>query len=486
MKKRRIAAIILTGVLVSTAILGCGNSQSEKSDKEGSKDNKEQVEENYYEKLGFETVDSEDKLLAFPGVVGYGSYTKGGRGGKVIYVTNLNDSGEGSLRAAVEAEGPRVILFKVSGTIELETDLRITNPYCTIAGQSAPGDGICLKNYQMVVNADEVIVSYLRLRSAHTNNKEDAQDALWIKNVNQVVANHLSCSFATDEVLSSTDSGNITIQDCIIAESLNKTPHGTHGMGSILCGLNGQKVTAYRNLYANHRNRMPISGNRNGSDVDPVGFYMEFINNVVYNWGGVTAGRNNDPEKTAITHLNLINNYYKMGPESEQGNAWEEGGADTDMYMSGNSMNGEIPEDQYSLVRQESEEYPIDWDDYIVKNRFEHSITEKITTAAEAYEYVLENAGCSLSRDSFDLGVIDCVKNGTGKLINKPEEAAGWTGEWPVLESTEPYPDADGDGMDDNWEKEVGLNPDDPADGNATVAGGYTNLEVFLQSLLGE
>lgn len=470
--KKRTWGIFLAGLMSMCFIMGCGKEEAKETGN---------TSPTYYEELGFETVEKEEELLAFPDAEGYGKYTKGGRGGQILEVTNLNDSGEGSLRAAVEAEGPRVVIFKVSGDIMLESELRIKNPYITIAGQTAPGDGICLRNYGMIVETQEAIVSYLRSRPANVVN---AQDCLWVNESENVVIDHISASFATDENLSVADSTNVTIQNCMITESLNKTKLGTHGMGTLIRGSRGQKVTYYGNLYASHRSRMPMCGNYTEYTEDPEGFYMEFINNVLYNWSGMASGKCHDVN--CVTSFNLINNYYLAGPESaKEGNyAWSEGCSKTHMYISGNSMNGEIPEDQYSLIEIEMEDgnEEFNMDSYKI-DRFEHSITETILSAQESFDQAMESAGCSISRDSFDEGIITSIQENTGELVNKPEQAAGWTGAWPVLESTEPYVDEDGDGMDDKWEKSVGLDPADKEDGNAKVAGGYTNLEVFLESL---
>lgn len=475
--RKRTLCFFLVGFLIVGSLIGCSEKGTSKKEAEKA----EETKPTYYEELGFETVESEGELLAFPGAEGYGKYTKGGRGGRIIEVTNLNDSGEGSLRAAIEAEGSRIVVFKVSGDIMLESELLVKNPYITIAGQTAPGDGICIRNYNMIVETEEAIVSYLRIRPA---NIEVPQDCLWVNESENVVINNISASFATDENLSVADSTNVTVQECMIAESLNKTRLGTHGMGTLIRGSKGQKVTYYGNLYASHRNRMPMSGNYTEYTEDPEGFYMEFINNVCYNWSGKASGKNHDVN--CVSSFNLINNYYQVGPDSqEDGNhAWSQGCSKSHMYIAGNAMNGQVPEDQKSLVYIEMEDgnEPFDENTYYIE-RFEHSVTEKILPANEAYDIAMETAGCSISRDSFDEGVIASIKENTGTLVNKPEEAAGWAGAWPVLNSTEPYTDADGDGMDDVWETKVGLNPKDKEDGNALVAGGYTNLEVFLESL---
>lgn len=454
-------------------------------------------EPTYYEKLGYENVTSEDELLAFPSADGYGKYTKGGRGGKVIYVTNLNDSGEGSLRAAVEAEGPRVVIFRVSGDIMLKSKLRIKNPYITIAGQTAPGDGICIRNYDVIIQTEHCILSYLRVRpgiyEAEGWTRQDIyndgrKDCIWVYRSDNVVLDHVSASFGSDETISVTQSDNVTVQDCILSESLNATPYGgAHAMGSILCGGYGQKISYFRNLVATHRSRMPATGNQASSEDDTVGCDIEIVNNVFYNWQGDNCGNSHDETDVGPSRVNLINNYYKGGKESTSEYAWSTAAGNQQMYMSGNAMNGVVPKDQYtSLVQWSSEAVAgnlVDWDRYIMPDRCEKSILKNIVSAFDAYDYVMENAGCSLYRDDFDRGILQSVVDGKGKLINKPEQAYGWTGSWPVLEQTQAYTDADGDGMDDTWERKVGLNPEDPADANATVAGGYTNLEIFLESL---
>ncbi len=475
--KKNFWVLFLAGVLMITGGIGCS-----KADKNRANADIEKSEPAYYSELGFESVEEEGKLLAFPGAEGYGKYTAGGRGGKVIEVTNLNDSGEGSLRAAIEAEGARIVVFKVSGDIMLESNLKIENPNITIAGQTAPGDGICLRNYGLIIESDQVIVRYLRSRPA---NVIDSCDCVWVNKAENVIVDHVSASFATDENLSVADSTNVTVQNCIIAESLNKTKLGTHGMGSLIRGSKGQKVTYYGNLYASHRSRMPMAGNYTEYTEDPEGLYMEFINNLLYNWNGQSCGKSHDVN--CVSSFNLINNCYISGPcsDTEKAFVWSEGCSKNHMYMEGNSMNGEVVEDQYSLVEVEMEDgnEPFSWDYYKMEGRFEHSLTEKVLSAEEVYTKIKETAGCSISRDDFDLGIIQIIENGTGDLVNKPEEAAGWKGSWPVLETTETYTDEDKDGMDDAWEKKVGLDGSDASDGNKTVAGGYTNLEVFLESL---
>jgi len=206
--------------------------------------------------------------LAFPGAEGYGKYTVGGRGGKVYEVTNLNDSGEGSLRAAVEAKGPRTVVFRVSGTIILNSRLDISHPYITIAGQTAPGDGICIRRYQLNIGADEVIIRHIRARLGNESRKADAIESRYTKNI---IIDHVSASWSLDETMSIYHCDNITVQWCLVAESLAS---GSHGFGGIW-GANHS--TYHHNLLAHHTSRNPrfATGCRN----------TDYRNNMVYNWG---------------------------------------------------------------------------------------------------------------------------------------------------------------------------------------------------------
>ena len=211
---------------------------------------------------------------AFPGAEGYGAMTRGGRGGKVILVTNLNDTGPGSLRDACETEGPRIVVFTVSGTITLESRLRISNPYITIAGQTAPGDGICIKKYPLSINASEVIIRYIRVRLGDESDADaDAISGRYHKNI---IIDHVSASWSVDETVSIYHCENVTIQWCMISESMYDSGHvkGTHGYG----GIWGSNYSTYHhNLLAHHSSRNPRFASGCG--------YNDFRNNVVYNWG---------------------------------------------------------------------------------------------------------------------------------------------------------------------------------------------------------
>jgi hypothetical protein len=418
---------------------------------------------------------------AFPGAEGFGAHSVGGRGGKVLFVTNLNDSGPGSLRAAVKADGPRTVIFCVSGTIALESRLAITKPYITVAGQTAPGDGICLKNYALVISADHVIVRYIRCRPGDNAGSEG--DALSISSGRDIIVDHCSTSWSVDETLSASTSGqlgNVTVQWCIISESLHDSVHhkGPHGYGSLIRGGWGNGYTFHHNLYAHHHGRLPRPGNYNDRSIDPDGFILDFRNNVIYNWGGTFAGYNADGSNGtySITKMNFVGNYYKSGINSEGNLAFSERTPSAKAYFSGNCMNGSYPDDPWSLVtfknfsREDLEAYKLPSSIRVPLVETDDAIT--------AYERVLAEVGATLPKqDAVDRRILNDVIYGTGTIINDEEEVGGW----PELKSTEPPQDSDQDGMDDDWEERYGFDADDPADRNGDAdVDSYTNLEEYL------
>jgi hypothetical protein len=423
---------------------------------------------------------AEGPLPAFPGAEGFGAMAQGGRGGRVIKVTHLGDSGKGSLRKAVEAEGPRTIVFDVSGTIELKKPIVIRNSHLTLAGQTARAGGITLKNYGVAITTDHVIVRYLRVRPGDSSGEAD--DALWIRSGQNIIIDHCSASWASDETLSVSPReklamrpiDRVTVQWCIISESLNRSVHakGEHGYGSLVRGSAGARYSFHNNLWAHHNARMPRPGNYVDAKTDPAGPLLDFRNNVFYNWGGKTSGYNADRE--SVSRYNFINNAYLAGPDSRGALAFREQNPLAGLHFSGNTMNGALPDDPWSLVRFDDERT------HGNKTRFE---TAPVTTvpADTAYERVLQQAGASHARDAVDQRVVMSVRQATGRIIDHPNEVAGW----PDIPAGEPVPDRDGDGMPDEWESARGLNPDNPDDGAADSDGnGYTELEDYLNSLV--
>jgi hypothetical protein len=424
-------------------------------------------------------------LPAFPGAEGFGMGAIGGRGGQVIEVTNLNDSGPGSLRAAVDANGPRIVVFRVGGYIELKSVLNIKKPYITIAGQTAPGDGICLKNYYIAVHADNVIIRYLRVRSSDIAKKEF--DAISIFTGHNIIIDHCSASWSTDETISVASKkgglGNVTVQWCMITESLNCSVHhkGCHGYGSLIRGGYGNGITYHHNLYAHNAGRSPRPGNYNDSAIDPCGLFFDFRNNVVYNWGGNYAGYNDDGknEDNSFTKINFVNNYYIKGPNSTGSYAFKETTTCCKAYFIGNWMDGTCPKDPWDLVEFVGFTQA-------QKDAYKQSVPIPVAPVADedaltAYKRVLAGAGAVFPvRDAVDKRVVDSVIKKTGGIINRTDEVGGY----PTMESGTPPVDSDHDGMPDKWELAVGLNPFDANDARSDRDGdGYTNIEEYINWL---
>ena len=442
---------------------------------------------------------AKEKIYAFPGAEGFGAYARGGRGGKVLFVTNLKDYNPikekpilGSLRAACETNGPRIIIFRISGTIPLKNALTITEPYITIAGQSAPGMGICLKNYRLQISTNDVIVRYLRVRPADNMENEegfrgDNIDAISVTNARNVIIDHCSASWSVDETLSVTHSDMVTIQWCMITESLNCSAHhkGCHGYGSLVRGEKGAKVTYHHNLYAHHANRNPRPGGHISYKDDPEGWTFDFRNNVIYNWGAESAGYNMDGigQPDCITKMNFIGNYYIQGPDSKGSLAFNERSTQAIAYFEDNWMNGACPNNQWSLVsfgKKRTEELKQAY------KRLKPFKVSPVTTddAYAAFRKVIVDAGATLPiRDDIDIRIIKQVisklseKGDFGHIINDETEF----GNWPELISFPAARDNDNDGMADVWEIKNGLNPKDTSDSSGDKdKDGYTNIEEFL------
>jgi pectate lyase len=358
------------------------------------------------------------KLPAFPGAEGYGALTIGGRGGKVIAVTNLNDSGPGSLRAAIEAEGPRTVVFRVSGTIALDSPLHIRQPNLTIAGQTAPGDGICIKRYPLMIRASDIIIRYIRVRFGDESGTDaDAISGRYFKNI---ILDHVSASWSVDETLSVYHCENVTIQWCLISESMHysKQSKGVHGFGAI---WGSNYSTYHHNLLAHHSSRNPRFASGCG--------YNDYRNNVVYNWGynscyGGEARQEKERRDTPVefSSFNMVANYYKPGPATVSGKtSWRivnpstrAGVADLGKwYVAGNYVHGSpaVTADNWKGgVQVKDEAYlpalKLDkpWDAMPIRQQ----------TAEEAYHAVLKYAGASLPRrDAVDARVIEETRTGT-------------------------------------------------------------------------
>ncbi|OYX03985.1 MAG: pectate lyase [Caulobacter vibrioides] len=417
-------------------------------------------------------------VTAFPGAEGAGRLSLGGRGGAVLRVTNLNDSGPGSLRAAIEAKGPRTVVFDVAGTIPLKSPLKISNPRITIAGQTAPGGGITLRDQTLVIGADDVVIRFIRSRLGAESKVEG--DAIWISGGSRIILDHVSASWSVDETLSASarygEPGqgfhDLTVQWSIIAESLAKSIHtkGDHGYGSLIRGGQGSKISFHHNLWANHIARMPRPGNYDGPDKDSIGPLFDFRSNVFYNWGKGYAGYNAD--KAARAAYNFVDNAYVPGPDTGKRVIFQESNLEAKGYFAGNSMDGVVPADPWSLVT------------FTIPEPAGYRLAAPLDVAPvtpesadKAYERVLADAGASVWRDPVDRRIVDGVRSRQGKVINTEADVGGW----PDLPAGKAPLDTDGDGMPDAWEKSQGLDPK-TADGAALAkdGSGWTNLELYL------
>jgi hypothetical protein len=451
-------------------------------------------------------------VRAFPGAEGGGMYAVGGRGGKVIEVTNLNDSGDGSLRAAITASGARTVVFRVSGTITLASALKITKDSVTIAGQTAPGDGICLRRYPLQVSANHVIIRYLRFRLGDESGGED--DAVngytnnytsFVNHTNKhdIIVDHCSASWSEDETLTFYGNDSVTVQWCIISESLydSNHPKGKHGYG----GIWGGRITSFHhNLFAHHDSRNPrFSGGlptRSNGTVPSEN--VDFRNNVIYNWGSNSAYGGES------STVNMVANYYKPGPATRStrnriiepyGPNNGGGGASLGQwFVADNVVEGDATISNDNWAGGVQGYYA---NDPTLRAMFPFPFAPVTTqTAVQAYGSVLEEAGATLpARDSVDARIIREVRTGTvtygGKTYGRDNmggdtvhvfgilDSQNDVGGWPLLKSLPPPTDSDHDGMPDEYEREHGLDPNNSDDRNLLGTDGYTMLEEYLNSL---
>jgi hypothetical protein len=417
---------------------------------------------------------------AFPGAEGHGRFAAGGRGGAVFHVTTLADSGPGSLREAVEAKGARTVVFDVGGTITLASPLKISRPNITLAGQTAPGDGVTLRGQPLVIAADDVVIRYIRVRLGDETQVQD--DAVSVTRGRRIIIDHISASWSVDETLSAgsryspPEDGiyDLTVQWSLVAESLNVSVHlkGKHGYGSLIRGGYGARFSWHHNLWADHQARMPRPGNYNNAAIDPLGPLFEFRNNVFFNWAAGRAGYNAD--RDSLAGYDFIGNWYQAGPDSEGALAFCEENPLARAYFRDNAMNGAVPADPWSLVGctpGAGYRAPAPLADSGIAT----------DTAAKAYERVLAGAGASKVRDPVDLRIVAGVRDGTGRLINSQADVGGW----PALTGGPAWIDSDDDGMPDDWEKAHGYDAKDGADGaKDRDDDGFTNLEDWLNSLI--
>lgn len=421
---------------------------------------------------------SSEPFIAFPGAEGAGRFAVGGRGGRVLRVSNLDDDGPGSLRAAIESEGPRTVVFDIGGTIALKSRLVIRDGRITVAGQTAPGGGITLRDYPLVVAADDVVVRHIRSRLGDESRIES--DAVSIERGRRIILDHVSASWSVDETLSvgsrydPPERGiyDVTVQWSVIAESLNQSGHakGDHGYGSLIRGGHGAQMTFHHNLWSQHRARMPRPGNYNAEAVDPQGPRFEFRSNVFYDWGEGRAGYNADTDSHAA--YAFIGNAYIPGPDSEGRRAFSESNPLARAWFEANSMDGQIPADPWSLVQN------ADRPDYRL-TALPDWAAPATETPDQALDTVLAQAGAG-PRDPVDRRIIEGVRARTGRIIDSQTQVGGW----PALAPGAPWTDTDADGMPDDWERTHRLNPGDPSDGPADQNGdGFTNLEDWLNSL---
>ncbi len=462
------------------------------------------------------SISAQDEVPAFPGAEGFGRYTTtGGRAGTVKHVTNLNDSGQGSLRAAVSGSSKKTVVFDVGGVIELKSVLNI-GENTTIAGQTAPYPGITLRYYTVYFNGDNIIMRFIRFRRGNEKDINDSADACWGRRHSNTVIDHCSFSWSIDECASFYDNKDFIFQWCTVAESLNNAGHGkgAHGYGGI---WGGKCASFHHNLIAHHTNRTPrLNGARYGWQGSASDNYASCIeaeqvdlrNNVMYNWGtgvGAHGGQGG--------YHNIVNNYYKYGPATKYLDmvfqAWCSRAALVD--------EGEvIPDSTYghfyidgNYVRDKGENY--DWQgvtndgktsesrDIIMDSiKLEKPIPiDDITThtAQNAYTQVLAYAGASLYRDAFDARYVEETETGTATyqgsitmlpgIIDIPEDVGGFPEVTPTYRSDDF--DTDGDGVPDSWEITNGMDPNNSADGNLYTIdsrGWYTNLEVYINSLV--
>ena len=424
----------------------------------------------------YATLSVNPEVLAFPEAEGYGKNATGGRGGAVYEVTTLNPTGPGSLGAAIDASGPRTVVFRVGGTIVGNFEIR--NDNITIAGQTAPGDGICIKG-NLYVSANNVIIRYLRVRQDTSVNPES--DAMTGRFHQNIILDHVSASWSGDEVMSLYHNTNVTIQWCMIAEACAKFINGTN-TGHQFGGIWGNNYSTYHhNLIADNVSRNPRWASGCG--------YNDYRNNVIYNWNynscyGGEAMQDGATNQFSFTTVNMVANYYKAGPATQSGVRRRIAEPSGNVYGVGSWYVADNYVDGYPAVTADNWQ-GVDGTSYVKMNAPWDAMPINQQTAEAAYTNVLAKVGCfKPHRDSVDASIIQDVANGTATygdngIFTYPTDGGGW----PTLASGTPPVDSDHDGMPDSWEIAHGLNPNDPSDRNTIGPDGYTHLEEYLNEL---
>ena len=474
-----------------------------------------------YAKFLVPEAEEDGEARAFPGAEGGGMWATGGRGGKVLHVTTLEDGNtEGTLRWACTQNYPRIIVFDVAGTIALKSQLQINKDNCTIAGQTAPGDGICLKNYTFRINASNVIVRFIRCRMGDEEKTED--DAIQVMShdddkFGNIIIDHCSVSWCTDECASFYGMKDFTFSWNIVSESLRNSVHGkgSHGYGGIWGGNN---ASYHHNLLAHHDSRNPrLDHDYVSTQKGPV----TIVNNVVYNWSGNTCygGESSSNNGQDYRKYNFYNNYYKPGPATPSSHIWllqpttscsNCGGTilPGHFYMDGNVMHGksDVTSDNWKAGKSSPTGVYISASDVskIKENApYTWGVSGSVHSAQDAFNAVLDYAGASFSRDAIDARIADETKNGkytyTGSngskngLIDTQTDVndGTWVNGWPVYAATDDemdlVRDSDSDGMPNWFEEEFGLGKSDASDaGKYTLdpKKRYTNLEMYLHYLV--
>ena len=440
----------------------------------------------------------EVKVLAFEGADGGAKYVTGGRGASVYVVNTLEDDvtnpQPGTLRFALSQKGKRIVIFNVSGNIDLDEQIEIRNGDLTVMGQSAPGDGICISGYPLIVKADNVILRFLRFRLGDERGRE--ADALSVSDGHKdIMIDHCSCSWSTDECVSIYGVENLTVQYCFITESLRKSVHakGSHGYGGIWGGKN---ASFHHNLLAHNDSRNPRFDHEYVDNTchGPI----DIVNNVVYNWGSHPAYGGEGVGQTR--KINFVNNYYKPGPASQNKSRLVEPWTSCDncsplgtvippkIYLFGNVLDGasSVTEDNWkgSSVKTDAVKAASRWADGLTP-------IAKEETALQAYETVLAKAGCSLHRDEIDARIVEETRKGTytykgtsssNGLIDTPSDVHGREVQYKTYDVPT---DTDGDGIPDEWETAHGLDCKNFMDAkDTTVNAPYMNIEVYLNELV--